>query len=311
MKRTKIIYLLTQRNAAVHGNFLESYSDTTLYNNLLDELKRTPILRDYLSLESMGKSNAEISGNLVKAIQNDFIIYSLGNESRLAITDARITTPLAINEKTEANMISNLDSANNLHNNLDIPKNNADSNTVIEAMREINRYLKQRAQATSGVWVRTLRYTGSDYYKRRMSWNDPDKLKDGDENIPAFIEEEANNFKRSPYDYFEFRRNDYYDCLMKLKDQYTRLLDKSGIQSKAEEYQNIYEKMSEFRQATQSYMNGYSIFSENSPLVNQVQTAIDAYAQAYRQLDEQDKADFFTPQEERDSEESNIQRFSF
>ena len=290
------------------ADFLDWYSDSPLYNDLLEDIKQTPILKDYLSLETMGTSNMSISHNLVKAIKSDHTVHLLNDKGKLTITDNTVTIPLQICQSEKETRSSIIVSMND-----NLEEHNDHSDSVIKSMNEINKYLKQRAKDTSGLWVTlTCRYTGDDYYSRRDSWQRIlNKLKMGNFNeVISAIDAEAIDFKRSPFDLFELRRCNYHSYLMEFKQHFMKCCDKdtTNIQDKAKLYSDAYEKMSSYKEATRSWINDHSLFSENVLITTQVQNESVSYTAAYDNLPSSDKSDFLTPAEEHDSEYENLQR---
>lgn len=192
---------------------------------------------------------------------------------------------------------------------------NIQPNATLTAIKATNQYLVKRAGETSYWGTMVNLFSGQDYYSRRTSWtkilgkiNQYHNQKISLKELRKTVRTEMSNF--NPGIFSCVQRNKYYTCL---KDLYDTLneenLENQEVKNRVAGYCQIYTEMEKHKRATHSYVQQYSIFSENkgepAPLIRKRTT----YESYHRLLDESDKADFLSTDELKNAEFKNYDCF--
>ncbi len=185
-----------------------------------------------------------------------------------------------------------------------------DQNNVFEKIQAVNQYLKKRAQKTSGFLSFVAgSYTGEDYYARRRSWKlILDKFNQlADHKIDAaalrqFIVSEAKKFKKGLGS-----SNEFHDKLMALHNVIDDEFDPSPeLSARIANYFHIYNDMDVYKSAARQYVRHFSWFRSDDATREEVRRERTLYAEHYKLLDDDDRNDFLSPEEEHLSEYNNM-----
>jgi hypothetical protein len=204
-------------------------------------------------------------------------------------------------------------------------KMNKDTNTrMLDAIQDVNKYLKNRATETSVFLTIFNAGTGKDYYARRKSWmkilSELSNVINSSWDLRGILISKLRSLIESEAEKFNSRlqfRHEYHDILIKLLNTIANIPDNNEFNEKIFNYQQMYANMDSVKQNFKqkiSRKKSFNISHYDIKLNEQknIQKEYNkkAYQYTYNLLSDKEKESFLSPDEEYQYEQKNCKYFS-